>query len=67
VHQCRLRRQQPEHAPASEPEAHRSRDAIADHARPFYTRGKNLHREVQALIVQATVQQAESSASRIRQ
>jgi hypothetical protein len=34
---------------------------------PSTPEAKNLHREVQALIVQATVQQAEISASRIRQ
>jgi hypothetical protein len=34
---------------------------------PSTPEAQNLHREVQALIVQATVQQAEISASRIRQ
>jgi hypothetical protein len=34
---------------------------------PSTPEARNLHREVQALIEQATVQQAESSASRIRQ
>jgi hypothetical protein len=34
---------------------------------PSMPEARNLHREVQALIEQAAVQQAESSASRIRQ
>jgi hypothetical protein len=34
---------------------------------PSTLEARNLHREVQALIEQATVHQAESSASRIRQ
>jgi hypothetical protein len=34
---------------------------------PSTPEARNLHREAQALIEQATVQQAESSASRIRQ
>jgi hypothetical protein len=34
---------------------------------PSTPEAQNLHREAQALIEQATVQQAESSASRIRQ
>jgi hypothetical protein len=34
---------------------------------PSTPEARNLHLEVQALIEQATVQQAESSASRIRQ
>jgi hypothetical protein len=34
---------------------------------PSTPEARNLHREVQALIEQAAVQQAESSASRIRQ
>jgi hypothetical protein len=34
---------------------------------PSTPEARNLHREAQALIVQAAVQQAESSASRIRQ
>jgi hypothetical protein len=34
---------------------------------PLTTEAQNLHREAQALIEQAVVQQAESSVSRIRQ
>jgi hypothetical protein len=34
---------------------------------PSTPKARNLHREAQALIEQAAVQQAESSASRIRQ
>jgi hypothetical protein len=39
AHQHRLRRQQLEHAPVSEPEAHRSRDAATSHARSLDARG----------------------------
>jgi hypothetical protein len=42
-------------------------DTAAGHARPSTPEARNLHREAQALIEQAAVQQAESSASRIRQ
>jgi hypothetical protein len=38
-HQRRLRRRQPEHAPASEPEAHCRRDAVTGHACPLDARG----------------------------
>jgi hypothetical protein len=51
----------------SEPKAHGRRDAAAGNARPSTLEARNLHREAQALIEQAAVQQAESSASRIRQ
>jgi hypothetical protein len=60
-------RRQPRHASASKPEAHCRRDAAAGHARPSTPEARNLHREAQALIEQAAIQQAESSASRIRQ
>jgi hypothetical protein len=67
VYQRRLRRRQPEHAPASEPEARGRCDTAAGHARPSTPEARNLHREALALIEQVAVQQAESSASRIRQ
>jgi hypothetical protein len=66
-HQRRLQCRQPGHASAGEPEAYRHCNAAAGHAAPSTPEARNLHREVQSLIEQAAVQQAESSASRIRQ
>jgi hypothetical protein len=58
MHQRRLRRRQPEHAPAT---------LMRAMPAPSTPEARNLHREAQALIEQAAVQQAESLASRIRQ
>jgi cell division protein FtsL len=53
--------------PRERAKTHRCRDTAVGHARSLNSEMRNLHREEQALTEQAAVQQAESSASHIRQ
>jgi hypothetical protein len=67
MHQRRLQYRRSEHTATREPEARCNRNATTGHARAIVAEARNLHREAQALIKQAVVQQVQSSASSMRQ